>query len=123
TAYPAAEAASAEVGGRELGTGTHTAVLVSAAEIREILANSVELIVRATRECLADSPPELAHDVLETGVFLTGGGVLLRGLDMRLAHGCEVPVQLAEHPLTTLVARLGRPPDYQPDRRAAFLPA
>ena len=123
SAYPAADATSAEVRGRELGTGTHSTVLVSAEEIREILANSVELIVRATRECLADSPPELAHDVLETGVFLTGGGVLLRGLDMRLAHGCEVPVQLAEHPLTTVVAGVGRLLDYEPDQREAFLTA
>jgi rod shape-determining protein MreB len=123
SAYPAADAASAEVRGRELGTGTHTTVVVSAEEIREILANSVELIVRATRECLADSPPELAHDVLETGVFLIGGGVLLRGLDMRLAHDCEVPVQLAEHPLTTVVAGVGRLLDYEPDQREAFLTA
>jgi len=121
SAYPAADAMSAEVRGRELGTGSHTTVLVSPEEIREILAGSVELIVRATRECLADSPPELAHDVLETGVFLTGGGAQLRGLDMRLAHDCEVPVQLAEHPLTTVVAGAGRLLDYEPDQRKAFL--
>jgi rod shape-determining protein MreB len=123
SAYPAADTMSAEVQGRELGTGRHATVTVGPEEIREILAASVQLIVRATRECLAESPPELAHDVLETGVFLTGGGSQLRGLDMRLAHDCEVPVQLAEHPLTTVVSGAGRLLDYEPDQRKAFLTA
>jgi len=123
SAYPAAEVVEAEVRGRELGTGTHVIVTLTSEEIREVLADAVERIVRATRQCLADCPPDLAHDVLETGVFLTGGGALLRGLDMRLARDCEVPVNLTEHPLSTVASGAGRLLDYEPDQRRAFLSA
>ena len=123
SAYPAAEVVEAEVRGRELGTGTHVIVTLTSEEIREVLADAVERIVRATRQCLADCPPDLAHDVLETGVFLTGGGALLRGLDMRLARDCEVPVNLTEHPLATVASGAGRLLDYEPDQRRAFLSA
>ena len=81
---------------------------VSEEEVREALSENVRLIVGAARDCLAVSPPELAHDVLETGMFLTGGGSLLRGIDMRLARECEVPVHLTEQPLETVVLGAGR---------------
>ena len=123
SAYPTPGLPGAKIRGRDLATGMPKEVDVSEEEVREALSESVQRIVEATRDTLATSPPELAHDVLETGVFLTGGGVLLRGLDMRLAHGCEVPVQLAEHPLTTVVAGVGRLLDYEPDQREAFLTA
>ena len=64
-------------------------------------------IVEAARRSLAEAPPELTHDVLETGMFLTGGGALLRGMDMLLAQECEVPVHLAE-PAETVVVGAGR---------------
>src|SRR2546428_10893290 len=79
SAYPAAEAMSAEARGRELGTGSHTTVLGSPEGIREILAGSVGLIGRGTRERLAGSPPELAHPVLEAGAVPTGGRAQPRG--------------------------------------------
>jgi len=78
-------------------------------------------IVAATRACLAESPPDLAQDVLETGLFLTGGGAMLRGLDMRLASECEVPVHLTEQPLTTVVMGAGRLLAYLPDYQSAIL--
>ena len=121
SAYPAADARRAEVRGRELAAGHSTTVIVTPEEIREILADSVRAIVETTRACLAESPPDLAHDVLETGVFLTGGGAMLRGLDMRLAQECEVPVHLTEAPLTTAVIGAGRLLDYEPEQRQAFL--
>jgi rod shape-determining protein MreB len=72
------------------------------------MAETVNLIVDAARECLASSPPELGHDVLERGMFLCGGGALLRGLDMRISQECEVPVHLTETPLETVVVGAGR---------------
>ena len=68
-------------------------------------------------------PAELAHDVLERGIFLTGGSGLLRGLDMRLSGECEVPVHMTEHPLQTVVLGAGRLLEYMPDYRSAFVAA
>lgn len=120
SAYPAADAAVMEVTGRELSSGLPRTVRVFPDEIREVLAEPVGSVVEATRFCLSESPPELAHDVLETGLFLTGGGAMLRGLDMRLAHECEVPVHVTEQPLATVVLGAGRLLDYLPDYRSAF---
>jgi rod shape-determining protein MreB len=120
-AYPSADAAMAEVQGRNLKTGVQTVVVLTPQEIREVLEEIVGQIVRSARDCLAESPPELAHDVLETGLFLTGGGGLLRGIDMRLAQDCEVPVHLTEHPMSTVAIGAGRLLDYEPDQRTAFL--
>jgi rod shape-determining protein MreB len=121
SAYPAADAESLEVRGRDLSSGLPLSVTVHPEEVREVLAGSVQTIVEATRFCLSESPPELAHDVLETGLFLTGGGAMLRGLDMRLAQECEVPVHLTERPLSTVVLGAGRLLDYLPDYRSAFV--
>jgi rod shape-determining protein MreB len=123
TAYPAADSLEAEVQGRRLSTGLNEIVTLTPEEIREVLGEAVGTIVRTTRECLAESPPELAHDVLETGLFLTGGAGMLRGLDMRLAQECEVPVHLTEQPLTTVITGAGRLLEYLPEYRSAFLTA
>ncbi len=123
SAYPAAHAADAQVTGRELSTGLPRTVSIGLDEIRGVLEAPVDRIVAATKECLANSPPELAHDILERGVFLTGGGSLLRGLNMRLAQECEVPVHVAEDPLLTVAVGAGRLLDYLPEYQSAFLTA
>jgi rod shape-determining protein MreB len=121
SAYPAADARDTEIRGRDLASGMPTYVNVSPGEIREILGETVGYIVDTARDCLSESPPELAHDVLETGLFLTGGGAMLRGLDMRIAQECEVPVHLTEYPLATVVLGAGRLLDYLPEYRSSFL--
>ena len=121
SAYPAAEARATEIQGREMTSGTPRALTITPEEIREALAEVVEAIVQSTRQALAESPPELAQDVLETGLFLTGGGALLTGLDMRLAQECEVPVHVTEEPLQTVVLGAGHLLEYLPDYRAGFL--
>lgn len=108
SAYPSAEAISAVIQGREIATGMPREIDLSPEEIRESLAESVGAIVRAARETLAESDPELGHDILERGIFLTGGGALLHGLDMRIAQECEVPVHLTDQPLETVVLGAGR---------------
>lgn len=120
SAYPAADARPAHVRGREMTTGMPKVITITPGEIREALGEAVRGIVETTREALAEAPPELAHDVLETGVFLTGGGAMLKGLDMRLAQECEVPVHVTEQPLTTVVEGAGRLLEYLPDNSSAF---
>src|SRR5262245_54226947 len=123
SAYPASDAPSLRVRGREVSTGLARTVTITPEEVRGVLGDTVRAIVETTRQCLAESPPELAHDVLETGLFLTGGGALLRGLDMRLAQECEVPVHITESPLTTVVVGAGHLVDHLPEYRATFLAA
>jgi rod shape-determining protein MreB and related proteins len=108
SAYPLTEAASARLRGRELTTGMPKDVELSPEEVREVLNEQVAQVVNATKACLAESDPELGHDILERGMFLTGGGALLRGLDTRLAHECEVPVHLTDRPLHTVVLGAGK---------------
>ncbi|HZA60930.1 MAG TPA: rod shape-determining protein [Actinomycetota bacterium] len=108
TAYPVPEATPTDVRGRDVTTGMPRELQLTQEEIREALSEPVERIVGTARECLADSPPELGHDVLERGMFLCGGGGMLRGLDMRISQECEVPVHLTETPLETVVLGAGR---------------
>jgi rod shape-determining protein MreB len=68
----------------------------------------VREIAAAARQSLAEAPPELTHDVLEGGMFLTGGGGMLRGMDMLLAQECEVPVIMTERPLETVILGAGK---------------
>jgi rod shape-determining protein MreB and related proteins len=123
SAYPAADARPIEVPGRAMTSGVPTTVTVTPEEIRETLSPHVTKIAETTRTCLAESPPELAHDVLERGIFLTGGGGMLRGLEMRLSSECEVPVHLTDNPLTTVVLGAAHLMAYLPDYQAVFATA
>jgi rod shape-determining protein MreB len=108
SAYPQPEDGKAEVKGRDLATGLPKTVLVTAAELREALEDPVSQIVQAAVSTLAEIPPELANDVLDKGIFLTGGASLLRGLDVRIAHEARVAVHRAEAPLECVVLGAGR---------------
>jgi rod shape-determining protein MreB len=108
SAYPSPKSVAAEVRGREVATGMPKRVEVTEEEIREALSEIVRIIVDGARDTLSEAPPELAHDVLETGMWLTGGGSLLKGTDMRMARECEVPVHLTDQPLETVVTGAGR---------------
>ena len=108
------------VTGRELAGGNTVEVKMTSDEVRQAISAPVKLIVDAARNTLAEAPPELTHDVLETGMFLTGGGSLLRGLDMLLAQECEVPVHVAERPLETVAIGAGRMLEHLNDYRSAF---
>jgi rod shape-determining protein MreB len=120
SAYPTSDSRTAEIRGREVSTGMPKVVELSEDEIREALSENVRSIVEATRACLSECPPELAHDVLERGIFLTGGGSLLRGIEARLSQECEVPVNLTEQPLETVVLGAGQLLDYLPDLEGTF---
>lgn len=119
-AYPLADAPAAEIRGREILTGMPRSVELSQEEIREAIGEPVAAMVATARECLSDSPPELGHDVLERGMFLCGGGGILRGLDMRISQECEVPVHLTDEPLQTVVMGAGRCLELLPEAAGLF---
>jgi rod shape-determining protein MreB len=120
SAFPGPRGRAAVVTGRELATGAPTEVRVTEDEIRAAMSEPVQRIVEATRATLAEAPPELTHDVLETGMFLTGGGGLLRGLDLLLSQECEVPVHLTDRPLETVVLGAGAMVEHLDDYRSSF---
>jgi rod shape-determining protein MreB len=120
SAFPAPQGRAAIVTGRALATGAPTEIRVSEDEIRQAMSEPVHRIVEAARRTIAEAPPELTHDVLEAGMFLTGGGGLLRGLDLLLSQECEVPVHLTERPLETVVLGLGAMLEHLDDYRTSF---
>jgi rod shape-determining protein MreB and related proteins len=120
SAFPRGTARRAIVVGRELASGNTVEVELSEDELRAAMAGPIRGIVEAARTTLAEAPPELTHDVLDTGMFLAGGGSLLRGLDMLLAQECEVPVHVTEDPLRTVAIGAGRMLEHLEDYRSAF---
>jgi rod shape-determining protein MreB len=83
-------------------------VSVTASEVRSALEEPIHAIVDAVRVTLDQTPPELAGDIMDRGIVLTGGGALLRGLDERLRHETGMPVHVAEDPLTSVARGAGR---------------
>ncbi|HEY3535600.1 MAG TPA: rod shape-determining protein [Pedococcus sp.] len=108
SAFPLREETSARVRGRDLLTGLPKTVTISSAEVRRAIEGPVLQIVELVRSTLDVCPPELSGDILDSGVTLTGGGALLRGLDQRMRHELGVPVHVAEDPLRAVVRGSGR---------------
>jgi rod shape-determining protein MreB len=107
SAMPMADDRDAEVRGRDLVTGLPKTVVLTAAEIREALDDVVTRMIDSVKECLAITPPELAQDLLTRGIYLVGGGALLRGMPERLQYETKVPVQLSPQPLEAVVLGAG----------------
>ncbi|NLY90150.1 MAG: rod shape-determining protein [Firmicutes bacterium] len=107
SAYPQKEEESIEVRGRDLVTGLPKVITLSSREVMEALAEPVGTIVEAVKMTLEKTPPELAADILDRGIVMSGGGALLRGLDRLLAEETEMPVQVAEDPLTCVARGTG----------------
>jgi rod shape-determining protein MreB len=120
SAFPVQQGKAALVTGRELSSGAPREFRVGEDEIRTAMSEPVRAIVEGARRTLAEAPPELTHDVLETGMFLTGGGGLLRGLDLLLSQECEVPVHLTERPLETVVLGAGVMLEHLDDYQSSF---
>jgi len=108
SAFQLEQEISMEVKGRDLVAGVPKSIKLSSVQIREALAEPIEAIVEAVRQSLEETPPELASDILERGIVLTGGGALLRGLDKRLREETNLPVYVAEDPLTCVVRGTGK---------------
>ena len=107
SAYPQTNEPRAEIRGRELSTGLPKVVLVGAESIREALDDSVSAIVGAVTDTLAVCPPELTQDILDRGIWLVGGGALLRGLDARISTETQIAVNVVEQPLEAVVTGAG----------------
>ena len=95
------------VDGRDLLTGKPKRVDVSYREIAKALDKSIQRIEDAVMETLGQTPPELAADIYNTGIYLAGGGSMLRGLDKRLSQKTDLPVYIAEDPLRAVVRGTG----------------
>jgi len=95
------------VQGRDLLSGKPKQVQVSYREIAKALDKSILRIEDAVMECLSSTPPELAADIYNTGIYLAGGGSMLRGLDKRLSRKTDLPVYIAEDPLRAVVRGTG----------------
>ena len=108
SAYPLAGENDAEIRGRDLATGLPKTIVVSAAEIRKALEEPVNAIVNAVKSTLDKTPPELASDLMDRGIVLTGGGALLKGLDERLRKETGMPIHIAERPLDAVVEGSGK---------------
>lgn len=120
SAFPSGGNRAAIVIGRELATGNTVEVKVDEDEMRQATAKPIARVVEGARRTLAEAPPELTHDVLETGMFLSGGTALLRGIDMLLAQECEVPVHVTERPLETVALGAGLMLEHLEDYRSSF---
>lgn len=92
-----------EIKGRNLIDGLPKNVTVTAAEVREALADPLQKVVEAIRSTLENTPPELAADIIDRGITLTGGGALLRGIDKLIQEETSIPVHIAENPLDCVV--------------------
>ena len=102
------EEVQAEVRGRDMLTGLPKTVVLSSEEVRRALDGPVGQIIDAIKSTLDKTPPELAADIMDRGIVLAGGGALLNGLDERLRHETQMPVHLAESPLTCVAVGSGR---------------
>ena len=108
SAFPAEDEPHAEIRGRDLVSGLPKTVVISAAEVRKAIVEPVNLIVDAVKNTLDKCPPELAGDVMDRGIALTGGGALLRGLESRIREETGMPVQVADNPLDSVVLGTGK---------------
>ncbi len=108
SAWSLKEELYAEVRGRDLVTGLPKTIVVSTVELREAIEEPVQAICDAVKYTLDRTPPELAADMMEKGIVITGGGSLLHGLDARLATETGMPVQRAKNPLYTVVLGSGQ---------------
>ena len=107
-AYPLDAQKTTEVKGRDLVAGIPKTVVVNSDEIREALAEPINNIVEAVLLALEKTPPELAADIVDQGVVLTGGGALLANLDVLLREETGLPVSVAEDPLSCVALGTGR---------------
>lgn len=97
-----------QVKGRDLVTGIPQNITITSTEVRKAISEQVESIVQAVRFALEQTPPELAADIVDRGIVLTGGGALLKGLDQLLREETSLPITVVEDPLSTVVLGTGK---------------
>ena len=108
SAFDVGEERGMDVKGRDLVSGIPKTVHVESNEIRECLQEPIQQVVQAVRRALEITPPELASDIVDRGIVMTGGGSLIRGLDRLLRHETSLPIHVDEAPLTCVVRGAGK---------------
>ena len=108
SAWPLDLELTADIRGRDLISGLPRTVEITTEHIREAIAEPISAIVDAVKTTLDKTPPELAADIMEDGITVTGGGALLLGLEQRLAHETGMPIRIANEPLYSVVIGSGR---------------
>jgi rod shape-determining protein MreB len=108
SAYPLREEVQAEIRGRDMISGLPKTVVLSSEDVRTALEEPMLQIIDAVKSTLDKTPPELASDIMDRGIMLAGGGSLLQGLDERLRQETEMPIHVAESPLTCVAVGSGR---------------
>ena len=108
SAWPLEEELTADIRGRDLISGLPRTIQVTTEHVREAVAEPIVAIVDSVKMTLDKTPPELAADIMEDGITVTGGGALLGGIDERLRHETGMPIRLAKEPLYSVVIGSGR---------------
>ena len=107
-AYPGSEMETMDVKGRDLVTGIPKIINVNSDEVRQAIQEQIDTIVAAVKTALEQTPPELAADIVDRGIYLTGGGALLKNLDILLHQETGLPIKIADDPLSTVVMGCGK---------------
>ena len=108
SAYEVGEEREMDVKGRDLVSGIPKTVHVHSQEIRECIQEPIQSVVEAVRRALEITPPELASDIVDRGIVMTGGGALIRGMDRLLQNETNLPIHVDEEPLSCVVRGVGR---------------
>ena len=108
SAFPLPDEPHAEIRGRDLVSGLPKTIIVSADEIRRAIEEPVNAIIDAVKNTLDKTPPELAADIMDKGIVLTGGGGMLKGLDERLKHETGMPIHITDDPLDSVAIGSGK---------------
>jgi rod shape-determining protein MreB len=108
SAFPTNDEHIAEIKGRDLVSGLPKTIHITAEEVRKAIEEPVNAVIDAVKNTLDRCPPELAADVMDKGIVLTGGGALLKGLDERLKHETGMPIHVAEQPLSCVAIGSGK---------------
>jgi rod shape-determining protein MreB len=107
-AYPTEEPECIEVKGRDLVTGIPKILTIDSEEVRKAISEQIETIIETVRIALEQTPPELSADVVDKGIVLTGGGALLKRLDVLLREETRLPITITDDPLTTVAIGAGK---------------
>jgi rod shape-determining protein MreB len=108
SAYPLEEPLEMEIKGRDLTNGIPKTITINDTEVREALESVVHTVVEVVKNTLEKTPPELAADIVDRGIILSGGGSLLRNLDKRLREETSLPIFIADDPLSAVVLGAGK---------------
>lgn len=107
SAHESSETLEAPVRGRDLVTGLPKEVIMSGTQAREAMQKSISTIVEAVKQCIEETPPELLSDIIEQGIYLAGGGALLKGLANVITDATQIHCHIADDPLTAVVRGTG----------------